>query len=209
MKSKIIIGIFLIFIVLTSCNAKGPSTIKFDGKVYTLSSYDKDKKIRIYEFEDKETSNYDETQKNTITVEGNISEYVVNYKGENYNVEGNKNHISVTYPNGEKANASYGDNVGGFGSFGNVSGYPDIDDFRDLVLVDNSLEFNGGQFLISLVLIIFSLICVISPEVGWYLNRGWMYKKAEPSDLYLGVGRISGVIGCIIGILLLFTSCSA
>lgn len=209
MKSKIIIGIFLILIVLTSCNTKGPSTIKFDGKVYTLSSYDKDKKTRIYELENKESFNNDETQKNTITVEGNISQYVINYKGKNYIVEGNKHHISVTYPNGEKANASYGDNGGGFEAFGNVSGYPDIDDFRELVLVDNSLEFNGGQFLVSIGLIIFSLLCVISPEVGWYLNRGWVYKKAESSDFYLGVCRISGVIGCIIGILLLFTSCSA
>ncbi|MGN0250750.1 MAG: DUF6199 family natural product biosynthesis protein [Oliverpabstia sp.] len=42
-----------------------------------------------------------------------------------------------------------------------------------------------------------------APSVAWYLEYGWRYKNAEPSDLALGLNRVGGIIAIIVGILTL------
>jgi hypothetical protein len=51
-----------------------------------------------------------------------------------------------------------------------------------------------------IVLIIWSLVAVFSPQTAWYWKEGWQYRNVEPSDAALIAVRIGGVIGLIIGI---------
>jgi len=52
-----------------------------------------------------------------------------------------------------------------------------------------------------IVLIIWSLVAVFSPQTAWYWKEGWQYRNVEPSDAALIAVRIGGVIGLIIGII--------
>jgi len=52
-----------------------------------------------------------------------------------------------------------------------------------------------------IVLIIWSLVAVFSPQTAWYWREGWQYRNVEPSDAALIAVRIGGVIGLIFGII--------
>ena len=52
-----------------------------------------------------------------------------------------------------------------------------------------------------IVLIIWSLVAVFSPQTAWYWKEGWQYRNVEPSDAALIAVRIGGVIGLIFGII--------
>lgn len=38
----------------------------------------------------------------------------------------------------------------------------------------------------------------------WYMSNGWKFKDAEPSDAALFMGRLGGIIGTILGLIVLF-----
>ena len=56
------------------------------------------------------------------------------------------------------------------------------------------------EVVAMIVLIIWSLVAVFSPQTAWYWREGWQYRNVEPSDAALIAVRIGGVIGLIIGI---------
>ncbi|TCZ76577.1 hypothetical protein E0485_13365 [Paenibacillus albiflavus] len=60
-----------------------------------------------------------------------------------------------------------------------------------------------------LIVIIFGIINIFSPQAGWYLTIGWKFKDAEPSDAALFVQRLSGIIGSIIAIIVLISTISS
>lgn len=47
---------------------------------------------------------------------------------------------------------------------------------------------------------------LVSPYSAWYLEYGWRYKNAEPSDLALQVCRVSGGVAILAAIILLCIS---
>jgi hypothetical protein len=57
------------------------------------------------------------------------------------------------------------------------------------------------EVVAMIVLIIWSLVAVFSPQTAWYWREGWQYRNVEPSDAALIAFRISGVIGLILGII--------
>jgi len=63
--------------------------------------------------------------------------------------------------------------------------------------------------LMGFVFLILGIIMTASPYTGWYLSTGWRFKDAEPSDTALFMNRVSGVIGVIVGLVLLVSSCSS
>jgi len=62
--------------------------------------------------------------------------------------------------------------------------------------------------LFGLILIVFGLISAVSPQSAWYMSIGWKFRDAEPSDAALAMHRITGVIGVIMGIIFIVSSCS-
>lgn len=62
--------------------------------------------------------------------------------------------------------------------------------------------------IIGVLVLIIGLIMAIWPYFAWYLRLGWNFKDAEPSDLALNAGRISGIVLVIVGFILIVSSCS-
>ncbi|MCW3793282.1 hypothetical protein OM416_16950 [Paenibacillus sp. LS1] len=62
--------------------------------------------------------------------------------------------------------------------------------------------------IIGVLVLIIGLIMAIWPYFAWYVRLGWKFKDAEPSDLALSTGRISGIVFVIIGFILIVSSCS-
>lgn len=69
-------------------------------------------------------------------------------------------------------------------------------------------EYKGNGFPKSfgliIILILFGLWNLLSPGTVWYLERGWRYKDAEPSDMALGYIRFCGGVIIIIALVLCF-----
>lgn len=56
----------------------------------------------------------------------------------------------------------------------------------------------------GLLLIPLGVLQAVFPQAFWFINHGWKFKDAEPSELALGLGRAGGVLVAIIGLFLLF-----
>lgn len=52
----------------------------------------------------------------------------------------------------------------------------------------------------GILFILIGLFQVVFPRAAWYIEMGWKFKDAEPSEGYLIFSRIIGVLICIIGI---------
>ncbi len=49
-----------------------------------------------------------------------------------------------------------------------------------------------------LLLALLGILHAAFPQFFWYINHGWRYKNAEPSDAALGVTRIVGVLAALL-----------
>jgi len=56
------------------------------------------------------------------------------------------------------------------------------------------------MWFLSILVILLGAVNIFVPEIGWYISYGWRYKNAEPSNVALSLGRISGVILTVVGI---------
>lgn len=48
--------------------------------------------------------------------------------------------------------------------------------------------------LFKIVISIFLLIGIISPETAWKISEGWKFRNVEPSTAYLVFGRIMSIV---------------
>ena len=83
-----------------------------------------------------------------------------------------------------------------------------------LALTGCRVTINGGsspgtQGFFGLVLLAFGIFYYSDPESAFRFSEGWRYRDLEPSDEGLDLYRLGGLVGIIIGILLLFSSCMA
>lgn len=46
----------------------------------------------------------------------------------------------------------------------------------------------------KIVMSLFVLLGIINPKIVWKMSVGWMFKNAEPSEIYPTIIRISSVI---------------
>jgi len=60
------------------------------------------------------------------------------------------------------------------------------------------------MILLGVLLIVFGVVLIIKPEVGWFLEIGWRFRDAEPSELALWANRAGGVFSVIIGLVMIF-----
>ncbi|MBO5253428.1 MAG: hypothetical protein J6C51_05740 [Clostridia bacterium] len=56
--------------------------------------------------------------------------------------------------------------------------------------------------LAVVLLIALGLFAVLSPQTVWYLEYGWRFKDAEPSNLALTLNRIGGIVSIALGVFL-------
>lgn len=62
-----------------------------------------------------------------------------------------------------------------------------------------------GAILLFFVLLIWGIICALSPETAWEMTDGWKYKDAEPSEGVLKYLRVIGVVQIVAAFYILFT----
>lgn len=74
---------------------------------------------------------------------------------------------------------------------------------------ENNKEWIGESSVMALfgiILLISGTFHALAPRAAWYLHVGWKLRDAEPSDGYLAFLRVTGVLGCIVGVILLVAS---
>ncbi len=62
----------------------------------------------------------------------------------------------------------------------------------------------GG--LIGFILVCVGLFHSLAPRAAWYIHYGWRFQDAEPSDLYLGFLRVTGVLAIIVGVIVIIVA---
>ena len=116
----------------------------------------------------------------------------------------------LTYPDGNKwwwtqeNNSGYGGFSDGYES--RNPEYPDGFMLKNM-LVDGEMisrkDVSGPNPLIAVLLLAVGAWGTVSPESLWYVEHGWRYRNAEPSDLALSVNRCTGIVCLAVGILML------
>ena len=174
---KRLIPVFLcLLLVLWGCRADPVRTVEYGGTSYTVD-----------------------------TEKGTIEDGTFTYA---YQADGNT--VTITYPDGSSywytSSRSGQVTVGTFGW---------SDDYRDdryvsggtlenvLDNVTQSGGGNGGIILGGLALCALGAWYAVAPRSAWYLEWGWRYKNAEPSDAALTFGRAAGVVLLVVGVIAL------
>lgn len=86
--------------------------------------------------------------------------------------------------------------------------YASGDTLCDIIVVQApkaSKASNPSKVFAAILIIAIGIFNVASPRTAWYLEYGWRYKNAEPSDTALAFNGLSGIIAIIIGIFMLFS----
>lgn len=121
---------------------------------------------------------------------------------------GNSSGITITYPNGAKYYFTWSGNtgMGGWSDDYDPERYVDGDTLSDLISFGppKSESSRSGSPLFGLICIALGLFSAIAPETAWYLEWGWRYKNADPSDAALFFERLGGIVAIIIGAILMF-----
>lgn len=125
-----------------------------------------------------------------------------------YTVSGSGERIryQITYPNG--GHYTWEQNGG------TVSGGWSEDYREDLyisgeVLVEaiasqKAQKSPGKLFFVGLLLVVIGVFPVFWPKKAWFLDTGWRFKNAEPSDATIFLTRLGGGILIVVGIVFFF-----
>jgi hypothetical protein len=70
--------------------------------------------------------------------------------------------------------------------------------------VPDQMESKIWQWILGLTSIGLGLIMMVKPRSVWYMEYGWKFKNAEPSDMALGANCFAGLVIVICGVILLF-----
>ena len=128
----------------------------------------------------------------------------------NYTFKGNDEYyrIDITYPDG----SSYWWNMSGYLSSGGWSDdytpekYADGDVLKEIILAEAPKVPKDSRNIITILfLLAIGIFNIIAPRATWYLEYGWRYKDAEPSDLVLGANRFGGIVAIAIAVVMIFT----
>lgn len=133
-----------------------------------------------------------DTEAQTITKGEDVIRYDFEYSGK----------VTFTYP--DNTTTSWSQNgVGTSSLLFDADRWPTAWDLMDVLDRDDLPERKTGNPL-GLLLIPLGVLQAVFPQAFWFINHGWRYKDAEPSELALGLGRAGGVLVAIIGLFLLF-----
>ena len=186
MKRVLMLFMVLCCVLLAGCGPKAPATIEgnYNGRDYVV-----------------------DTENGTVTMDGDTYTYALSV------TPGQSAQLKLTYPDGTWSSYSgrmiqYGISGTGSDSSGFVRGrYLSCDALWHALRVDEQIEGNsggGGFMLLGVVLALVGLFQFVSPKTMWKFNWGWRYKNAEPSDLALSIGMLSGVLTIVLGIIVFF-----
>ena len=113
--------------------------------------------------------------------------------------------VEITYPNGATYSWTKSGNVGAGGGSENYDDVTYADGFDLIDVLDDGRPRQKDPKPVGLALLLLAvgIFNVAAPRTAWYLEYGWRYKDAEPSDLALAANCIGGVIALVIAVLAL------
>ena len=116
--------------------------------------------------------------------------------------------LNIVYPDGSDCTYRSGD------SWGTLASSPDFDpDAKGYISgmtmawgIENAIDqlrpagkSGGGNALVGLLLLVVGAFGTFAPRAAWYLEYGWRFRDAEPSDAALTVQVLGGVVLLVIG----------
>ena len=173
MKKLLTLGLSLVLLLaLTGCIGGGtdePYTVEKYGTVYTVDQ-----------------------SAGTIHDGEHTYHFVINPYGDGYQAE-------ITYPNGA---TYYWTNNGNFGHGGWSENYDDTlyadgSDLMDVIEDGRPGKSDPKPVGLALLLLAVGIFNTAAPKAAWFLEYGWRYKDAEPSDLAIGANVAGGVIAIL------------
>ena len=137
-------------------------------------------------------------EKRTISDEWHTYEYTFSGNSSSYNVR-------ITYPNGAEY---WFNNNGAIGTGGWTDGYgekqyADGDTLCDVLLEKAPKEGSAEKIFIGIFLLAVGIFNATKPETAWYLEYGWRFKDAEPSDSAIALNRLGGAVAIIVAVFLI------
>ncbi len=139
-----------------------------------------------------------DTEANTVSDGTHTYVFTASGKADGYS-------ITVSYPNG----ASYTANkhIGSWDGLIDTqyaSGETLVEVIKSAVFNESGISMTPAKVVVIVFLIGLGVLNILKPKILWFLSWGWHYRDAEPSDVALVVGRVSGVIAVMVAIALLF-----
>jgi len=126
-----------------------------------------------------------------------------------YQFQISNNSAEITYPDNSTFFRSYNNNgyTGGWSEDYDETKYVSGDTLIDILEggdLERSTQNGGIHPFFSIVLLIAGTLSLCFPKAVWYMNYGWRYKNAEPSDMALGMSSFGGGLAVFIAIITFF-----
>lgn len=172
---------FAAMILLTACSSQKTYDINYNNVSYTVDA-----------------------QVQTISDGTNLYSYEIIRNPSGYS-------LNITYPDGAVywSEVTQGQDtssaVGGWNNLPAGENYTSSNDLTSILEATVLPQASSHNIVLIVLLIIIGLLCIIFPRAFWYLERGWHFKDAEPSDLSLVINRCIGVLALIIAIVMIFS----
>lgn len=118
--------------------------------------------------------------------------------------------INITYPDGStywwqtQKSGGFSTGSGGWSDNYDASRYVSGDTLCDVLATAVPKEQEPKNVLLILLLLAVGIFNTASPHTAWYLEYGWRYKDAEPSDMALTFSRLGGILAIIAAVILIF-----
>ena len=180
---RLLITIVCLLLVMSLCACSTS-----EGEVYTVSKNGTD-----YVIDQANGTISDSTYTYQYSISGSSSGYTIN----------------ITYPDGSTywwRTQSSGNFVAGSGGWSDdydENRFVDGDTLCDILEEGVPKEKDPKNVGLILLLLVVGIFNTASPRSAWYLEYGWRYKNAEPSDLALGLNRLGGIVAIIAAVIII------
>jgi len=203
LRSKLLISVtILIVLVLAGCGTDVEQSVTFDSETFVIGEHYEDRRIYVSETTDAEIfieKIPEEEWDYSVRVVRNTTE-------EEFLVSGTSRSYQVLFPDGRELRRTH-QNSSSSGQTDpetetDFEDWDQVDDLGQMVYgsPEQADETGGtGNFLFGLVLVICGLVAAINPRLAFFLEQGWRMKDVEPSEVYLIVARVLGIVIALIG----------
>ncbi len=176
---------------------------------YSYTSYDSNTGVTVFsDSSGKEISVTEKDSSYTVTVDGRDYISTVTGDGKNYT-------INVQTP--ENAHMYYEQrDLAGMGGGDLKDTEQDRTIMKDVIEqvlpamafvgIDEGGHWKGEIFIMALVALGLGIVNCANPTLAFSLSEGWKYKNVEPSEGYLLLTRLGGILLIIVGVVLIFMS---
>ena len=139
-----------------------------------------------------------DTEKKTIS----DGTYTYNYS---FTGDASTYDVTIRYPNRSSYWFSKNGNIGhgGWSDDYVETAYASGGVLVDIIEETAQEPVNIGKIFGGILVIAIGIFNAAAPETAWYLERGWWYKNAVPSDMALAFTRGTGIVAVILGVILL------